>query len=98
MGAGIGPVITVIIIGLAGTCEGCKGFSESVVAPSAQTAADAVDRYCDERRNYPASRERWVAAVNERTESGFLTPFDCDRDGEPDFPVPVPGSELKEKY
>lgn len=91
MGVGIGPVITVIIIGLAGACEGCAGFSSSVLAPSVQTAADAVDRHCDERRDYPASRERWVTAVNERTASGYLSPIDCDRDGKPDFPVPVPG-------
>jgi len=92
MGAGIGIVVA-IIIGLAGTIEGCKGFSEGVVAPSAQTAAEAVDRYCEERRDYPVSRQRWVTAVNERTESGFLSSLDCDRDGEPDFPIPVPGDE-----
>jgi len=69
---------------------GCQSLADAIALPTAIRAAETVDNYCDERRNYPDSRERWVILVNQHTVRSYMTPMDCDMDGELDFQIPIP--------
>lgn len=74
--------IPVILAGL--LLSGCS-YLDTATEWSVPKIAKGVDWYCESAGMFPETRQETIDAINAETETGDITAFDCDSDGEPDF-------------